>query len=148
MIRVVFDTNVVISALIYPDGLQHQVLKLGLEGHASLYASRDLVLEYERVLREPRLDFPKPVVRSFLRRLNEVATMVEPMRRLSECPDEDDNRVLECADAARAGFLVTGNKQHFPERWKQTQIVNGREFLELAFPGSTRKLRARKQSRH
>lgn len=145
MIRVVLDTNVVISAHIYADGLQHRVLKLVLDGHAQLYVSSDLVQEYERVLREPRLNFPKPVIRRFLGRLREVATIVAPMRRLAECSDEDDNRVLECADAAGANFLVTGNKRHFPEVWKQTQIVNGREFLELAFPRSTKTLRARKQ---
>jgi uncharacterized protein len=145
MIRVVFDTNVVISAHIYAGGLQHRVLKLGLEGHARLYVSSELAQEYERVLKEPRLNFPKPVIRSFLRRLREVATMVEPMRRLAACSDEDDNRALECADAAGADFLVTGNKQHFPPHWKQTQIVNGREFLERAFPRSTKTLRPRKQ---
>jgi predicted nucleic acid-binding protein len=60
------------------------------------------------------------------------------MRRLTVCPDADDNRILECADAAGADFLVTGNKRHFPAEWKRTSVVNGREFLERVFPRSAR----------
>jgi predicted nucleic acid-binding protein len=54
-----------------------------------------------------------------------------PMMTRSESPDEDDNRFLELAEAASAQYLVTGNKRHFPDRWKQTRIVNAREFLEI-----------------
>jgi hypothetical protein len=38
--------------------------------------------------------------------------------------------MLECAEAARAHLLLTGNKRHFPERWKGAKIVNAREFIE------------------
>jgi predicted nucleic acid-binding protein len=50
---------------------------------------------------------------------------------LSVSPDEADNRFLECAGEAQADYLVTGNKRHFPKRWKSTQVVNARELLEL-----------------
>jgi predicted nucleic acid-binding protein len=46
-------------------------------------------------------------------------------------PDEQNNRVLECAEAAAADFLITGNKRHFPKRWKATQILNARELFDL-----------------
>ena len=52
-------------------------------------------------------------------------------KRLSACPDGDDNRFLECAAAAEADYLVTGNKRHFPMQWKKTRIVNARELLHL-----------------
>jgi uncharacterized protein len=45
------------------------------------------------------------------------------------CSDPDDDCFLECAEAAQADFLITGNKRHFPKRWKGTEIVNAREFL-------------------
>ena len=41
---------------------------------------------------------------------------------------------LECADAARADYLVTGNQKHFPEFWKNTKTVTPREFVSLAAP--------------
>lgn len=52
-------------------------------------------------------------------------------RTINESVDDADNRFLECAEAARADFLVTGNKRHFPKRWNETQVVNARELVEM-----------------
>ena len=57
--------------------------------------------------------------------------MVTPRERVSLSPDDDDNRLLECAAAAGAAFLVTGNKAHFPTEWQKTKIVNARNLLQF-----------------
>ena len=59
---------------------------------------------------------------------------VVPTRRLEATPDPQDNIFLECADAAPADYLVTGNQQHFPRFWKKTKVVTPREFVSLAAP--------------
>lgn len=131
MIRVVLDTNVVVSALLSPAGFEDRVLKLGLHRYVQLYVSPLLLAEYQCVLNSPKLGLSRQSVGSALRRIRSAAHTVDPIRRLAVCRhDEDDNRVLECAHAAGADFLVTGNKRHFPARWKQTLIVNARQFLE------------------
>src|ERR1700692_3670909 len=131
MIRVVVDTNVVVSALLSPAGFEDRVLKLGLHRYVQLYISPPLFAEYESVLNSPRLGLSKRSVRSALSRIRAAAHSVDPIRKLAVCRhDEDDNRVLECAHAAGTDFLITGNKRHFPARWKQTLIVNARQFLE------------------
>jgi len=56
---------------------------------------------------------------------------VIPRAKLTVSPDESDNRFLECAEAARADYLVTGNTKHFPARYKTTAVVTGRHFLDL-----------------
>ena len=48
--------------------------------------------------------------------------------------DPDDNMFLECADSARADYLVTGNQKHFPKFWKKTKIITPREFIGLVAP--------------
>jgi uncharacterized protein len=48
------------------------------------------------------------------------------------CSDPDDDIFLECAEAAGAAFLVTGNLKHFPTEWRQTRIVTAAALLELA----------------
>jgi predicted nucleic acid-binding protein len=53
---------------------------------------------------------------------------------VSKSTDDADNRFLECAEAAGADFLVTGNKRHFPRLWEKTQVVNARELLGLIGP--------------
>ena len=60
--------------------------------------------------------------------LRAAALVLEPAFRLAACPHEPDNRFLECAEAAQADYLVTGNQRHFPARWKITTIVNAGEF--------------------
>ena len=54
--------------------------------------------------------------------------------RLNVASDPDDNIFLECADAAKADYLVTGNQKHFPRFWKRTAVITSREFIDLAAP--------------
>lgn len=61
----------------------------------------------------------------------QVSNLVNPVHTLKVCSDESDNRFLECAEEAMADFLITGNKRHFPNRWKTTHVLNAREFLEV-----------------
>jgi predicted nucleic acid-binding protein len=48
--------------------------------------------------------------------------------------DPDDNKFLECADAARADYLVTGNQGHSPRFWKKTKAIASREFIGIVTP--------------
>ncbi len=57
-----------------------------------------------------------------------------PLARSRLTSDPDDNIFVECADAARADFLITGNRKHFPAFWKNTKIVTPREFVSLVAP--------------
>jgi putative PIN family toxin of toxin-antitoxin system len=129
MIRVVLDTNVLVSANLSEEGLETLVVSLALNRKIQLHVSEPILQEYERVLRYPRLKFEAKEVARFLARLRRGSVLVMPTRKVSASPDEADNRFLECAEAARADFLVTGNKKHFPKRWKTTEVVNSRELL-------------------
>jgi predicted nucleic acid-binding protein len=59
---------------------------------------------------------------------------VAAIRRLEVSGDPDDNRFLECADAGRADYMVTGNLRHFPRFWKKTKIITPREFIGIVAP--------------
>jgi hypothetical protein len=48
--------------------------------------------------------------------------------------DPSNDKFLECADAARADYLITGNLRHFPRFWKSTKVVTAREFIGIAAP--------------
>jgi predicted nucleic acid-binding protein len=61
--------------------------------------------------------------------------MIAPATTFAVSPDETDNRFLECAEAAGADFLVTGNRRHFPNVWKTTRIVSARELVEFVLKG-------------
>ena len=104
---------------------------MGLNKKAQLCVSEPILKEYEQVLSYPRLRFVPQEVARFLARVRSASILVAPTRRVSASPDEPDNRFLECAEAAGADFLVTGNKRHFLKRWKTTEVVNARKLLGM-----------------
>ena len=131
MIRVVLDTNIFISALLQPRGLPAQVVVAALAGQsAQLCMSAEIYTEYEEVIRRPRFKRSESEIADALRAIREIGMWVKPRHKVRVCPDPDDDCFLECAQAARAHYLVTGNLRHFPANWKDTQVVTARRFLD------------------
>jgi putative PIN family toxin of toxin-antitoxin system len=133
-LRLVIDTNVVISAALKPEGLQRTTFILAITKPARLYVSQPILEEYADVLSRPELKIRKGLRRQFLQLIRNRGNLVVPSRRLEVSSDPDDNRFLECADVARADYLVTGNLRHFPRFWKKTKIITPREFIGLVAP--------------
>jgi putative PIN family toxin of toxin-antitoxin system len=133
-LRLVIDTNVLISAALKPAGLQRTVLLIALTKPARLYVSVPILQEYDNVLGRPELRIPRGLRRQFMQLIKNRSYTVAPARRIEIAGDPDDNIFLECADSARADYLVTGNLEHFPPFWKKTKIITAREFISLAAP--------------
>jgi putative PIN family toxin of toxin-antitoxin system len=136
MIRVVLDTNIIVSALLQPLGPPAQVFLLAIGGSTQLCISGNVFAEYEEVLRRPRLRREEKVIVATLGAIREKSLWVRPAEAVRACADPDDNIFLECAQAARAEYLVTGNIKDFPAFWRDTQIVTARRFLEV-MPGES-----------
>lgn len=130
MLKVVLDTNVVVSSIISGQGAEARVFDLAINKQISLYVSKPILNEYEGVLSRPRFQLSQSQVQSILSLIRASSALVHPTEKVMVSPDEPDNRFLECAEEAKADYLVTGNKRDFPKRWKTTAIVNARELLE------------------
>jgi putative PIN family toxin of toxin-antitoxin system len=133
-LRLVIDTNIVVSAALKPDGLQRTVLLLAIAKPASLYVSEASMDEYREVLARPRMKIRKGLRQQLLQLIKSHARSVTPARTLQVTRDPDDNKFLECADAARADYLVTGNQRHFPKFWKKTKVITSGEFISIVAP--------------
>ena len=133
-LRLVIDTNVLVSAALKPAGLQRTVLLIATTKPARLYVSPPILEEYSEVLARPELRIRKGLRLELLQLLKNRSYIVTPTYHLKVASDPDDNVFLECADAARADYLITGNQRHFPRFWKQTKIITSREFISLAAP--------------
>lgn len=132
MIRVVLDTNVVVSALLTRGGAEAHALDLAAARKIQLYVSVAILTEYEEVLRRSKFNRVSPkVIDTALELIRRVALVVKTKGTLAVSSDESDNRFLECAEVADADYLVTGNKRHFPEQWKKSMIIGARELVEL-----------------
>ena len=132
MIRVVIDTNVLVSALVSRDGPNAQVLNLVLAGSIRPCVSDELLKEYRAVLRRPKFRGLSALhIDALISLLDKLSLKVTPSVRLSVSHDEPDNRVYECADAARAHYIVTGNRKHFPTPYRSVEVVSARQLLDL-----------------
>jgi len=130
MIRVVIDTNILVSALLTSGGLPEAVITLATSGEVQWFASESVLAEYEDVLKRPRLAIDSDKAADAIARIRAIVSIVSPTVRVAAARDPDDNHFLECAEAAQADYLVTGNIRHFPEVWKETRTVTPREFLD------------------
>jgi uncharacterized protein len=133
-LRLVIDTNVLVSAALKPEGLRRTTFLLAITKPARLYVSQPILGEYEDVLARPELKIRKGLRLQLLQLVRNRSRLVAPARPVDAASDPDDNRFLECADAARADYLVTGNQRHFPRFWKKTKIITPREFIGLVAP--------------
>ncbi|MGD0869555.1 MAG: putative toxin-antitoxin system toxin component, PIN family [Bryobacteraceae bacterium] len=133
-LRLVIDTNIVVSAALKPDGLQRTVLLLALTKPARLYVTEAMLVEYQEVLARPELQIRQGVRQQLLRLIKNHSQMIRAVRPLQVAVDPDDDKFLECADAARADYLVTGNQRHFPGFWKKTKVITSREFIGMVAP--------------
>jgi len=133
-LRLVLDTNVIISAALKADGLQRTVLLLALTKPARLYVSNAILAEYREVLARKEFKIRRGARLQLLQLIKNKSHLVTPTQRIQAASDPDDNIFLECADTARADYLVTGNQRHFPKFWKQTKVITAREFITLISP--------------
>lgn len=131
-LRIVLDTNVLISAALKPAHPPALVLHLIALRAVELFASNEVLAEYREVFSRPKFArIPPAEVDALLAIIEREATIVTPTEALAISEHESDNRFYECALAAQADFIVTGNARHFARAHGKTKIVTVRQLLEL-----------------
>jgi putative PIN family toxin of toxin-antitoxin system len=133
-LRLVIDTNVVVSAALKPEGLQRTAVLLSMTKPARWYISEAILTEYATVLARPEFRIRRSLRQQFLQLIRNRTHLVVPSRLSQITADPADNIFVECADAARADYLITGNQRHCPKFWKNTKIISSREFLGVIAP--------------
>lgn len=128
--RAVLDTNVVISAFVFPGGAPEAVYRLGLEGRMELVTSRALLVELGRVLGET-FEWDDACVEEAVAQVMRISTLVEAVEPISEIAgDPSDDRVLETAAAGTADMIVSGDRHLLDLRsWRGIPIVRAAAFL-------------------
>lgn len=108
MLRVVFDSNVYISALLF-DGPPRSILELAMRHEVVLVASDSIINETARKLRD-KFSWPQHRIEQFVRATSHTAELYKTAESLSVVSDEADNRVLECAIKGHADLIISGDK--------------------------------------
>lgn len=136
MTRVVFDTNVIVSAMLFIDSAPGRAILAGLE-HGTILMSRSLAGELSQVL--DRGKFDRYVTRErrerFLASLIHAADLIDVNTSIHACRDPKDNRILELAVDGDADFIVTGDADLLVLRWfRDIRIVTPAGLLQ-SIPG-------------
>jgi putative PIN family toxin of toxin-antitoxin system len=130
-VRVVFDTNIFISAFVIPGSLAEKAILKIIEKEDSLLVSVHTIDEVLSVL-SSKFGRDREGLSHVAVTLSELAELVKPARRIKLFRDEPDNRVLECAIYGKADLLVTGDKEILQlGEYRGVKIISLKEYLEL-----------------
>jgi len=130
-VRVVFDTNIFISAFVIPGSLAEKAILKIIEEEDSLLISAPIIDEILSVL-SSKFGRDREGLSHVAVTVSELAELVKPARRIKLLKDEPDNRILECAIYGKADLLVTGDKKILQlGEYKGIKIISLREYLEL-----------------
>ena len=128
--RVVFDTNIFISALVIPGCLAEKAVSRIIAGLDELAISPDIIKEVLSVL-SAKFGREREAISHVAVILLELGELVRPDQRVRVFRDEPDNRILECAVFGKADRIVTGDKEMLRlKEVKGLKIASLREYLE------------------
>ena len=135
--RIVADTNVLVSGLLSPFGPPGVVVAQIVSGSVSLCYDGRILAEYADVLRRETFPFSETSIAALLGALQENGELVFPAPLPVRLSDPDDEPFLEVAVASLADYLVAGNARHFPYSARPSaRIVSPREFVDAGLrPG-------------
>ena len=132
--KVVFDTNIFVSALTLPGGKGDAALRRIVSGEDSLAISRPILDELLSVLARKFAHDREALSRTALF-LTELGEVVEPLETVAILADEPDNRILECAQAVGAEPIVTGDRAMLAKgEFGGVRIVPLRDYLDWPSP--------------
>ncbi len=130
--RIVLDTNVLVSGLLQALGPSGQIVRLVAAGDLVLCHDPRILTEYAEVLHRPRFQFDPDRVETLLEQIRADGVPVAARPLPIRLPDLDDEPFLEVAVAGGVRCLVTGNLKHYPSEARSgVEVVSPRAFIEL-----------------
>ena len=129
--RIVLDTNVLVSGMLTPFGVCGGIIRMLTGNELVLCIDARIIFEYRDVLHRTKFDIDTNNIDIFIEYIGNTAEVYSSSPLSILLPDPDDNPFMEVAISARVNCLVTGNLKHFPERCRSGILVlSPREFLD------------------
>ena len=131
MLRVVLDTNVLISAILF-GGKPRRILEKAIRGEIRLCLSEPMLEELKGVLQRSKFDYSPEMMQIILTELMSISDFVNPSETINiVAEDPEDNRILECAVAANADYVITGDSHLLKlNKYLNIDVLNVAVFLE------------------
>jgi putative PIN family toxin of toxin-antitoxin system len=130
--KVVLDTNVLVSGLLSPFGAPGEIVRMVASGTLELCYDARILSEYRNVLLRTKFPFHQIYVDALLDQINVCGQVATSKPLAKELPDPNDEPFLEVALAGEARCLVTGNLRHYPANKRQgMSVVSPAKFIEV-----------------
>jgi len=126
--KVVIDTNVIVSALINYNGIPAKILSLILSGDVKILYDNRIIFEYIDVLSRKEFGFPKETINDITEYFKYAGEFVNSEYIKTKFSDEADKKFYEVYKSGKAKYLITGNIKHFP---KENTIIVPKDFMQL-----------------
>lgn len=128
--KVVIDTNIIVSGLLSPFGHSAEILRLLAIGQLITCYDTRILVEYFEVLNRAKFKFNNNDISILLKEIESTGEFATGIPIKISLPDPDDNMFLEVALASNAECLITGNSNHFPKKLcPGVKIFSPSEFL-------------------
>lgn len=130
--KIVLDSNIILSALIFPKSKPAHVLELAKTGKFELYLSRFIIKEIKKNL-SVKFDYSESISNKVINELLKFGKIVVIKKQISRIKEKaDDNRILETAVTAKADYLISGDKKHILplKNIGKTKIISASDFLD------------------
>jgi len=130
--KIVLDTNVLVSGLLTPFGPSGEIVRMVSAGELILCIDARILSEYEEVLHRPKFKFNKDHISILLDFIKQYGVFISSLPLKKRLPDPDDEAFLEVAISGKVRSLVTGNIVHYPPSSREDiKIFSPSEFLDF-----------------
>lgn len=130
-LRIVFDTNIWISATNWNESVSRKLFEKSDKDTFDIFISLEMIEEYERVMLR---DFaPNELTNAFSKRIKATTIIIQPIEKIEIVQaDPDDNKIIECAVAANANYIITYDPHLLNlKEFRGIKIVKPEEFLKI-----------------
>ena len=129
--RIVLDTNILVSGLLSPYGASADIVRMIASGEIWICYDTRIIFEYKEVLLREKFCFLEEHVEALIGQIEKAGHFTTTRPLTKSLPDFDDEMFLEVAIYAKADCLVTGNLKHYPKsRCEGIEVVSPRQFLD------------------
>ena len=128
--KIVIDTNVVVSALFF-GGKPQQLLHYAITGAFDVFVSREIIKEYNELIERIASKYSGKKEFFSIDDFLSKCSLVHPSRRIDVCRDHDDNKFLECAVEAKCLYVVSGDSDLLDlKHFEDVKIITVAEFFD------------------
>ena len=132
--KIVLDTNVLVSAFLKPQSDPSKILRLILQRNIQIVVNEHILSEYYEVLKRPKFSLNHGKIQVVLQFIRKTGVNAPALGELFSLPDSSDEPFLEAALATKADAIITGNKRHFPVKLcKGQKVVSPKDFLSIMY---------------